>query len=215
MKLSEFKCQKLFQKAYESRYTWPDYFNGYRGKCIFIDNNKSFEGDFIINNNFKIEVKNIMDDEIVKNISSQLFEVSIHRVKRNFSDIHQENNFEFLAESKDGIEIKVSGKNEGDKYKVKENKINMVYRHIHGVIIEIFVEDFLDTGNGFLSKKYTSQQLDINKKTPKSKPLEYIDNYINLDKNKLWVLESRLIKYLGKDGQKMSKKFYFKEISVI
>ena len=36
----------------------------------------------------------------------------------------------------------VSGKSEGDKYRVKNNCINMVYRKIHGVIVEIFVEEF-------------------------------------------------------------------------
>ena len=36
----------------------------------------------------------------------------------------------------------------------------MVYRKIHGTFIEIFVDEFLDTGIGSLSKKYTSQQID-------------------------------------------------------
>ena len=36
----------------------------------------------------------------------------------------------------------------------------MVYRKIHGTIIEIFVEEFLNTGTGSLSKKYSSQQID-------------------------------------------------------
>ena len=48
--------------------------------------------------------------------------------------------------------MSVSGKNQGDKYRVKNNCINMVYRKFHGTIIEIFVEEFLDTGIGSLSK---------------------------------------------------------------
>ena len=52
--------------------------------------------------------------------------------------------------------MSVSGKNEGDKYRVKNNCINMVYRKIHGSIIEIFCSRILDTGSGFLSKKYKS-----------------------------------------------------------
>ena len=39
----------------------------------------------------------------------------------------------------------VSGKNQGDKYRIKDNKINMVFRNIHGIIVQIFVEKFLDT----------------------------------------------------------------------
>ena len=55
--------------------------------------------------------------------------------------------------------MSVLGKNQGDKYRVKNNCINMVHRKIHGTIIEIFVEEFLDTGK-VPSVKYSSQQID-------------------------------------------------------
>jgi len=71
--------------------------------------------------------------------------VCIHRVKREFKSIHSENNFNLLKSSESGIEMYVSGKNDGDKYRVKNDCINMVYRKIHGTIIEIFVEEFFDT----------------------------------------------------------------------
>ena len=134
---SKFNCKEIFKEAYENRYTWPNKFNGYKGKCIFIENEKSFEGEFILGSNFKPEIINISDNDIVKRISSQLFEVAIHRVKREFNDVHKNNNFKFLGESEKGIKVEVSGKNEGDKYIVKDKKINMVFRKIHGVIIEI------------------------------------------------------------------------------
>ena len=95
---------------------------------------------------FKPNIKKIEDEKIVKNISSQLFEVCIHRVKREFKSVHAENNFNLLKNSDSGIEMRVSGKNQGDKYRVKNDCINMVYRKIHGTIIEIFVEEFLHTG---------------------------------------------------------------------
>ena len=139
MILSKFNCKEIFKEAYENRYTWPNKFNGYSGKCIFIENEKSFEGEFILDNTFQPKILNISDNNIVKGISSQLFEVAIHRVKREFSEVHKNNNFGFLAESEKGLLMQVFGKNEGDKYRVKENKINMVFRKIHGVIIEIFV----------------------------------------------------------------------------
>ena len=34
----QFDCKKVFQKAYENRYTWPENFNGFKGNCIFHDN---------------------------------------------------------------------------------------------------------------------------------------------------------------------------------
>jgi len=210
---SKFNCKEIFKEAYNNRYTWPNNFNGYNGKCIFIENEKSIEGEFILDNNFKPKIINISDNNIVKGISSQLFEVAIHRVKREFTEIHKNNNFKLLEESDKGIKLEVLGKNEGDKYIVKDKKINMVFRKIHGVIIEIFVKEFIDTGFGFLSKKYTSQQLDIEDLSPKSKILEYDDNFINLGINNIWVLESRIINFLDENNKENTIKYFFKELS--
>jgi len=212
---SKFNCKEIFKKAYENRYTWPNKFNGYKGKCIFVENEKSIEGEFILDSNFKPKIINISDKNIVKGISSQLFEVAIHRVKREFTDVHKNNNFKFLEESDKGMKIGVLGKNEGDKYIVKDEKINMVLRKIHGVVIEIFVHEFIDTGDGFLSKKYSSQQLNIETLTPKSNLLEYEDNFVDLGINSAWVLESRIIKFLDDNNKANEIKYIFKELSSV
>ena len=208
-------CKEIFKEAYNRRYTWPNTFNGYSGKCIFIDNEKSVEGEFILDSNFKPKITSISDKNISKRISSQLFEVAIHRVKRDFTEVHKNNNFKFLGESDKGMRLEVLGKNEGDKYQVKDKKINMVFRKIHGVIIEIYVKEFLDTGYGFLSKKYSSQQLEIETLTPKSKILEYVDNFVNLGIHNIWVLESRTIQYLDDNNKPNKIKYIFKELSSI
>ena len=142
--LKEINCKEIFRKPYANRYTWKNDFNGYQGKCIFMANNISHKGDFILGKDFKPNIQKIEDEKVVKSIASQLFEVSIHRVRRDFHSIHSDNNFNLIKSSESGIEMKVSGKNDGDKYRVKDNCINMVYRKIHGTIIEIFVEEFLD-----------------------------------------------------------------------
>ena len=212
---SNIYCKEIFEEAYNNRYTWPKTFNGYSGKCIYLENGKAIEGNFILDSNFKPKIINISDKNIVKGISSQLFEVAIHRVKREFTEVHKNNNFKFLGESDKGVKIGVLGKNEGDKYTVKDKKINMVLRKIHGVVIEIFVQEFIDTGDGFLSKKYSSQQLDIETLTPKSKILEYEDNFVNLGINNIWVLESRIIKFLDDNEKGNEIKYIFKELSSI
>ena len=212
---SNINCKEIFKEAYNNRYTWPKTFNGYSGKCIFVDNEKATEGEFILDSNFKPKIINISDKNIVKGISSQLFEVAIHRVKREFTEVHKNNNFKFLEETEKGMTIEVIGKNEGDKYIVKDKKINMVFRKIHGVIIEIFVQEFIETGDGYLSKKYSSQQLDIETLTPKSKRLEYEDNFVDLGNNSPWVLESRIIKFLDDNNKANEIKYIFKELSSI
>ena len=215
MSISELNCKEIFKEAYSHRYNWPESFNGYLGKCIFINNQKSTEGDFTLESNLKPQITNISDDEIVKGISSQLFEVAIHRVKRNFGEIHKNNNFKYLGKTERGVEMEVFGKNNGDRYTVKDKKINMVFRKIHGVIIEIFVEEFLDTKDGFLSKKYTSQQLDIINFTPKSQKLEYEDNFVNLGINNIWVLESRIIKFVDVNQKLNTLSYFFKGLNLL
>ncbi len=215
MNLPQYNCKEIFKEAYNNRYTWPHPFKGYQGKCIFIENEKSLEGEFILDSNFKPKIINISDKDIIKRISSQLFEVAIHRVKREFNDVHKNNNFKFLGESEKGVSIEVLGKNEGDKYIVKDKKINMVFRKIHGVIIEIFVQEFIDTGDGFLSKKYSSQQLEIETLTPKSEILEYEDSFVNLGINNIWVLESRIIKFLDDRNKENKINYIFKELALI
>ena len=215
MSLTEINCKELFKNAYERRYTWDSKFSGYKGKCIFSVNNDTYKGNFVLGKNFKPEIDNIDDQKIVKSISSQLFEVSIHRVKREFEEIHSKNNFNLIKDSESGIEMMVSGKSEGDKYRVKNNCINMVYRKIHGIIIEIFVQEFFDTGNGFLSKKYTSQQIDPNTLKANSLKLEYEDRFINIGSQDIWILNSRSIKYLNKNQEEEIQKFIFEDLSLL
>ena len=212
---SRFEYKKVFQEAYENRYTWPENFNGFKGNCIFQDNEEKFNGTFIVGKNFQPQIQNIGEKEVVKKISTQLFEVVIHRVKKSFDEIHSQNQFNFLRKSEDGIEMQVSGKNEGDRYRVKDGNINMVFRKIHGIIIEIFVEKFFDTGNGVLSCKYSSQQLDVISHIPKTQKYKYLDNFIKIQNTDLWVLESRTINFKNKEGEDSTSKYVFKNIETI
>jgi len=97
--LKEINCKEIFRKAYENRYTWKNEFKGYKGKCIFLINNNIHEGEFLLGKDFKPNIQKISDEIIVKSIASQLFEVCIHRVKREFKSIHSKNNFNLLKTS--------------------------------------------------------------------------------------------------------------------
>jgi len=213
--LKEINCKEIFRNAYENRYTWKNDFNGYQGKCIFLINNNIHKGKFVLGRDFKPNIQKIDDEQIVKFIASQLFEVCIHRVKREFKTVHSENNFNFLKSSQNGIEMSISGKNAGDKYRVKNDCINMVYRKIHGTIIEIFVEEFLDTGLGFLSKKYSSQQFDPDTLEAISQKMEYEDEFKNIGKKNYWILNSRTIKYINQNQEEEIQKFIFEELSLL
>ena len=213
--LVEINCKEIFRKAYEKRYCWKNDFNGYEGKCILFINKKIHEGNFVLGKDFKPNIQNIDDDKIVKSIASQLFEVCIHRVKRQFQAVHSDNNFNLLRSTESGVEIFVSGRNEGDKYRVQNDCINMVYRKIHGTIIEIFVQEFFDTGSGFLSKEYTSQQIDPDTLKPISQKLEYKDEFKNIGSKNIWLLNSRSIKYMNKNNEEEIQKFIFENLTLL
>jgi len=213
--LKEINCKEIFKNAYENRYTWKNDFHGYQGKCILLINNNIYKGDFVLGKDFKPNIQKIEDEKVVKSIASQLFEVCIHRVKREFESVHSENIFNLLKNSESGIEMSVSGKNQGDKYRVKNNCINMVYRKIHGTIIEIFVKEFFDTGIGSLSKKYSSQQIDPDTLKAKSQKLEYEDEFTNIDEENHWILNSRTIKYLNQNQEEEIQKFVFEDLILL
>ena len=214
MILSQTNCKQIFRNAYENRYTWPKDFKGYEGKCIYKCENETTIGNFKVGKNLKPEIKNISNENIEKIIGSQLFEVVIHRVRRSFEEIHSKNDFHQETNTDKGIQMVVSGKNEGDKYRVKDKSINMVYRRMHGIIIEIFVEKFIDTKKGLLSQKYSSIQLDQKTLKPISQKLHYEDEFLNLGSN-FWVLSSRRINYLNQSNEDTQKIFLFEEMSLL
>ena len=206
-------CTCLFKAAYENRYTWESNFKGYEGICSWTDCAREIKGRFSLGQDLKATVKEIDDEQIHKAIAAQLWEVAIHRVRRSFEQTHGKNTF-ILGDTNDiGSEVIVSGKNKGDRYRVKNNIVTMVYRHIHGSLIVIHTQDVTYTGNGYLSKRYSSQYLDpISKKDLKGKSF-FKDDFIPLEKKGPWVLASRSIHQESLEDSILNKQvFSFSEL---
>jgi len=214
--VKEAECTHLFKAAYENRYTWEADFPGYEGSCSWTDGEREAKGTFSLGQDLKATINAIGDELIHKAISSQLWEVAIHRIRRSFEQTHGNNTFSFGDTNEIGSEIIVGGKNEGDKYRVKNNVVTMVYRHIHGNLIVILTKDVTHTGNGYLSKSYSSQYLDpISKKELKEKSF-YTDDFIPLSKGGPWVLASRSIHQESSEGSILNKQvFTFSELKSI
>ena len=186
-------CTYLFKSAYENRYTWTSDFLGYEGICSWSNGEREIKGSFSLGQDLKATINEIDDEQIHKAISSQLWEVAIHRVRRSFEQTHGKNTFTLGDINDVGSEVIVGGKNEGDRYRVKNNVITMVYRHIHGNLIVIYTKDVTHTDSGYLSKSYSSQYLDpISKRDLKGKSI-FKDDFIPLGKEGPWVLASRSI----------------------
>ena len=188
-----------FRAAYENRYTWDPGFGGYRGRCVWEqpvaagEPARRLEGSFQVGADLKAQVEGIDDPEVHKAIASQLWEVAIHRVRRSFEQTHSENTFSAGDTDAVGTEVIVGGKNAGDRYRIKDDVVTMVHRHIHGTVVTIFTESTIDTGNGYLSRSYTSRYADPATGAAKGGKSRFTDTFVPLTEAGPWVLSERVV----------------------
>ena len=129
--------------------------------------------------------------------------------------MHSEYHFKLLKKSERGIDMSVPDTNQGYKYRVTINCIIMVYCPLHWTIIEIVVEEFLDTGLGSLSNKYSSQQSNPNTLETNSQKLECEDEFLNIGKDDYWILNARTIKFFNKNQEEETQKFCFEDLCLL
>jgi hypothetical protein len=186
-------CTAAFRAAYENRYTWEPGFGGYRGRCIWQQGDRRVEGSFQVGADLKATVEGIDDETVHKAIASQLWEVAIHRVRRSFEQTHGENTFSAGDTDAVGTEVIVGGRNAGDRYRIKDDVVTMVHRHIHGTVVTIFTESVTHTGNGYLSQRYSSQYADPATGEPRSGRSQFSDTFVPLVAGGPWVLSERVV----------------------
>ena len=185
--------REVFRRAYENRYTWEPGFSGYKGNCIWQQDDQRVEGRFEIGADLKAKVEGIDDEQVLKAINSQLWEVAIHRVRRSFEQTHGENTFTAGDTDAVGTEVLVGGKGEGDRYRIKGDVVTMVHRHIHGTVVTIFTTEVTDTGSGYLSHTYTSQYADPASGEARGGRSSFKDTFVALPGDGPWVLQERVI----------------------
>jgi hypothetical protein len=186
-------CTAAFRAAYENRYTWDPGFGGYRGRCVWEQGDQRLEGTFQVGADLKAQVEGIDDETVHKAVASQLWEVAIHRVRRSFEQTHGENTFTAGDTDAVGTEVIVGGKNSGDRYRIKDDVVTMVHRHIHGTVVTIFTESTTDTGRGYLSRSYTSQYADPASGAPRGGLSRFTDTFVPLAGEGPWVLSERVV----------------------
>jgi len=188
-----------FRAAYENRYTWEPGFGGYRGRCVWEqpgaagEPSRSAAGTFLVGADLKAQVEGIADEDIHKAIASQLWEVAIHRVRRGFEQTHGANTFTAGDTDSVGVEVIVGGKNDGDRYRIKDDVVTMVHRHIHGTVVTIFTEAVTHTGTGYLSHTYSSRYADPATGEPKGGLSRFTDTFVPLLEGGPWVLSERVV----------------------
>ncbi|MEB3316698.1 MAG: DUF3386 domain-containing protein [Cyanobacteriota bacterium] len=201
-----------FRAAYNHRYTWDPGFGGYQGRCLWEQDDRLVEGRFTLGADLKATVEGIDDAEVHKAVASQLWEVAIHRVRRPFEQTHGENTFTAGDTDSVGTEVIVGGKNAGDRYRIKDNVVTMVHRHIHGTVVTIFTKSVTETGRGYLSHTYSSRYSDPATGAPRGGLSEFEDTFIPLLEGGPWVLAKRVIVTTNADGTTTAQAFRFDDL---
>jgi Protein of unknown function (DUF3386) len=207
-------AQELFQAAYENRYTWQPGFPGYTAAVKFQKGEQILTGNILVKPNLSAEVTGIEDEEVRKSILGQLREVTIHRVRRTFAETHSMNTFAYGETDATGaVEILMPEKPMGDRYKLRNNEVCHVHRHLHGIMVTIDTFSSHDTGEGYLSHRYDSIYADPETGEIKSEKIVFEDNYQKVGGFQL--LSQRTIEGVEADGQPSTTEFSFTDFELL
>jgi hypothetical protein len=160
----------------------------------------------------KATVEGVDDPEVHKAIASQLWEVAIHRVRRSFEQTHGENTFTAGDTNAVGTEVIVGGKSAGDRYRIKDNVVTMVHRHIHGTVVTIFTKSVTETGQGYLSHTYSSRYSDPATGTAKGGESVFEDSFVPLGEGGPWVLAKRVVRASSTGDDVSEQVFRFEDL---
>ncbi|RDH48004.1 DUF3386 domain-containing protein [Fischerella thermalis] len=213
MTATQVSAQELFRAAYENRYTWDHNFPGYTADITYKQDEQVFTGKIRVNANLKAEVFEVEDEQAKQAINHQAWEIAVHRIRRSFEETHGANTFSYGdADETGAVEIIVGGKSAGDKYKVRNNIVSLVHRHIHGVVVTINTFSVHDTGEGYLSHTYDSVYHDPQTGEQKGGRSEFEDQYEKV--GNYFILNRRFISTDTKN-QPSVQEFIFSNIQLL
>ncbi|MBD1910749.1 MULTISPECIES: DUF3386 domain-containing protein [unclassified Leptolyngbya] len=189
-------ARELMRAAYENRYTWDRNFPGYKADIAFDWNGTTYTGQVRVNANLSTEITGIEDESAKKLIAGQLQEIAIHRIRRSFDDTHSKNTFDLDETDETGaVKLLVGGKSSGDYYKICNNEVVLVHRHIHGVVVTINTFSSHQTEGGYLSHTYDSVYHDPQTGEQKGGKSFFEDQYTKV--GDYYILSQRTIRTEG------------------
>ncbi len=206
-------AQDLFRAAYDNRYTWDKSFPGYTADVTLKIDGEEVKGKVRVNADLTAEVFGVDDEQAKKLIHGQLWEVAIHRIRRSFEETHGKNTF-ILGSSDDtgAVEVLMGGKAEGDRYKIRNNEVVLVHRHIHGVVVTINTFSAQDTGAGYLSHRYDSVYHDPKTGEQKGGKSEFEDSYEQV--GNYFILNRRFVQTKA-NGKVSTQEFLFSNFNLL
>ncbi|MCJ8278768.1 MAG: DUF3386 domain-containing protein [Rivularia sp. ALOHA_DT_140] len=213
MTVAQTSARQLLRDAYENRYTWDKNFPGYTADVTYKYHGKEFKGKVRVNSNLKAEVFDIEDEQAKEAINNQLWEIAIHRIRREFEDSHKDNTFSIGdTDESSAVEVLVGGKSSGDKYKIRDKEVVLVHRHIHGIVVTINTFSTHDTGEGYLAHRYDSVYHDPKTGEQKGGKSNFEDKYEKVDNYS--ILNERIIS-TEVEGKPVTMQFIFSNIQML
>jgi hypothetical protein len=202
----------LFRAAYENRYTWDHNFPGYTANVNLREGDQVYRGKVQVNSNLSGDVLEVDDEQAKQAILGQIREFALHRIRRTFEETHGKNTFSLGDTDETGaVELLVGGKAEGDRYKVRNNEVCLVHRHIHNIVVTINTLSTHQTGEGYLSHRYDSVYHDP--KTGEQKgAAQFEDNYEKV--GNYYILTERII-HSENDGKPTTSEFTFSNVKLL
>ncbi len=206
-------ARELMRAAYNNRYTWDRNFPGYSADITLKQGDRVYSGQVRIDANFKYQVSDVEDEQARKAIEGQAWEIAVHRVSRPFEESHKNNSFKLGATDDTGaVELLVEGQAAGDRYKVRDNIVTLVHRHIHGVVVTINTTGTIATEAGYLASHYDSVYHDAKTGEPKGGRSEFVDSYEKV--GNYYILTSRVIT-TEEEGQTSTSEFAFSNVKLL
>lgn len=214
--MTQLEARDLFRAAYENRYTWDHNFPGYTADVQLKQGDEVFTGKIQVNRNLSAEVMEVANEQVKQSIAGQLSEIALHRIRRSFEDTHGKNSFSYgegqgHPDETGAVEILVSGKAMGDRYKVRNQEVCLVHRHIHNIVVTINTASSQQTPEGYLPERYHSVYADP-KTGEKKGESEFEDHYEKV--GDYYILTQRTLTEI-KDGQRIATEFNFSNIKLL
>lgn len=209
----QLEARDLMRAAYDNRYTWDRNFPGYTTDITLKRGDEVFTAKAKVNPDLSAEVSGIDDEAVKKAMQNQLWEIAIHRIRREFEDTHGKNTFSFgETDEKGAVELLVGGKADGDRYKVCDREVTLVHRKIHNVVVTINTFSTHDTGEGYLSHRYDSIYRDPETGEVKGGRSVFEDNYEKV--GDYYILTSRVIQTEA-NGKTHTEDYSFSNVKLL
>ena len=207
-------AQDVFRSAYDNRYTWDKNFPGYTATATMKSDDEKHQAKVTIKSDLSFETSEIEDETAKKSIQGQLWEMTIHRVKHSFEEIHGKNTFNFGEKDSDGaVEILVGGASSGNSYKVKDDTVSFVNRRIRDKVVNINTLKTLDTDEGYLSEEYESFYINPETGEKVTGVTKFTDTFEKI--GGYYILTKRVINGTDAEGNAKTVEYTFSDVEML